>query len=133
LDEPLSALDSDARRALQDLLAAYHADHRMTVLMVSHDVPEIVRLAGSVLVMEAGRVAHRPTPSDYASWQGGTLELEGVVSAVDQTFGERLVVTIEAQGRTLRLDADRTSAGGIAPGDRVRVACAAVNPVFRKI
>jgi molybdate transport system ATP-binding protein len=133
LDEPLSALDSDARRALQDLLAAYHAQHRMTVLMVSHDVREIVRLAGSILVMEAGRVASRPTPAEFPASVGGTFQCEGTILSIVPGEGAQLVVTLQVGDTSLRLEATPAATAGLKAGERVRATCAALDPIFRKL
>jgi ABC-type sulfate/molybdate transport systems ATPase subunit len=133
LDEPLSALDSDARRALQDLLAAYHAQHRMTVLMVSHDVREIVRLAGSILVMEAGRVASRPTPAEFPASVGGTFQCEGTILSIGPGEGAQLVVTLQVGDASLRLEATPAATAGLKAGERVRATCAALDPIFRKL
>lgn len=62
LDEPLSALDPELRRQLQDTLRRLHAEFGTTTLMVSHDVPEILRLADRVVRLEAGRVAFDGSP-----------------------------------------------------------------------
>jgi molybdate transport system ATP-binding protein len=133
LDEPLSALDSDARRALQDLLAAYHAEHRMSVLMVSHDVPEILRLAGSIIVMESGRVVSRPSPAEFAASLDGTLQVEGIITRIELLEGARTVVTLLVAETALRLEAAPAATAGLEAGDRVRVVLATMDPIFRKV
>ena len=59
LDEPFSAVDAFTRLRLQDLLLRVVQHHRITVLLVTHDIAEAVRLSDRVLVLEAdpGRVA----------------------------------------------------------------------------
>ncbi len=49
LDEPLSALDEEARAQLQDELLALHAKRRFTALLVSHDRAEISKLSTRVV------------------------------------------------------------------------------------
>jgi molybdate transport system ATP-binding protein len=49
LDEPLSALDEEARAELQDELLALHAKRRFTALLVSHDRAEISKLSTRVV------------------------------------------------------------------------------------
>ncbi len=59
LDEPFSAVDAFTRLRLQDLLLRVVQHHRITVLLVTHDIAEAVRLSDRVLVLEAdpGRIA----------------------------------------------------------------------------
>jgi sulfonate transport system ATP-binding protein len=59
LDEPFSAVDAFTRIRLQDLLLRVVQHHRITVLLVTHDIAEAVRLSDRVLVLEAdpGRIA----------------------------------------------------------------------------
>ena len=53
LDEPFSAVDAFTRLRLQDLLLNVVQHHRITVLLVTHDIAEAVRLSDRVLVLEA--------------------------------------------------------------------------------
>ncbi|MDH7799367.1 MULTISPECIES: ABC transporter ATP-binding protein [unclassified Beijerinckia] len=58
LDEPLSALDPDMRRQLQDELKRLHHRFGTTTFLVSHDTAEILRLADRVVRLEQGRVVY---------------------------------------------------------------------------
>ncbi|WP_090061463.1 ABC transporter ATP-binding protein [Celeribacter neptunius] len=59
LDEPFSALDAFTRRALQQDVRKIAKDLGLTLVIVSHDVGEAVRMADRVLVLQAnpGRIA----------------------------------------------------------------------------
>ena len=56
LDEPLSALDWEARGALLDFLAGLLPTLALPVLLVSHDPAEVARLAVHVVRLRAGRL-----------------------------------------------------------------------------
>lgn len=58
LDEPLSALDPDMRRQLQDELKRLHHRFGTTTFLVSHDTAEILRLADRVIRLEHGKVVY---------------------------------------------------------------------------
>jgi len=50
LDEPLSALDAITRRSLQSLLLMLQVEFDKSILMITHDIDEALRLADEVIV-----------------------------------------------------------------------------------
>jgi osmoprotectant transport system ATP-binding protein len=62
MDEPFGALDAITRTRLQDELARIHRQLRHTILFVTHDVDEAVRLADRIVVMNEGRLVQVGTP-----------------------------------------------------------------------
>ena len=64
MDEPFGALDAIERDRLQHEMAELHQRLRKTVLFVTHDVGEALRLADLLVVMRAGRIEQAGTPLD---------------------------------------------------------------------
>ncbi len=62
MDEPFGALDAITRTRLQDELRRVHGVLGQTVLFVTHDIEEAVRLADKIVVMREGRVVQYDTP-----------------------------------------------------------------------
>lgn len=62
MDEPFGALDAITRTALQNEILRLQQNLRKTILFVSHDVEEALRLADRVLVMREGQVVQFDTP-----------------------------------------------------------------------
>ncbi len=56
LDEPLSALDEEARAELQDEFLRLHRERKFTALLVSHDRAEISKLSMTMLNLSRGRI-----------------------------------------------------------------------------
>jgi sulfonate transport system ATP-binding protein len=80
LDEPFGAVDALTRGALQELLLEVAALARTTVLLVTHDVEEALRVAGRVVVLggRPARVAldaHLPGPAPRLPDQPGLGEV----------------------------------------------------------
>ena len=64
MDEPFSALDPLIRRKLQDELLALQERVRKTILFVSHDLDEALKLGDTVTIMEGGRIVQSGTGRD---------------------------------------------------------------------
>src|SRR5450432_2604140 len=64
MDEPFSALDPLIRRKLQDELLALQERVRKTILFVSHDLDEALKLGDRVTIMEGGRIVQTGTGTD---------------------------------------------------------------------
>ncbi|HVU59064.1 MAG TPA: ATP-binding cassette domain-containing protein [Puia sp.] len=67
LDEPLSALDNDMRHRLQDYIERIRKHYEFTTVLVSHHVPEILRLADEVVWLDKGRIRQQATPEKIFS------------------------------------------------------------------
>lgn len=65
MDEPFGALDPLTRDELQREFLALQRQLRKTVVFVSHDLREALRLASSIALMEAGRLVTVLAPQDF--------------------------------------------------------------------
>ena len=64
MDEPFSALDPLIRRKLQDELLALQERVKKTILFVSHDLDEALKLGDQVTILEGGRIVQTGTGRD---------------------------------------------------------------------
>jgi osmoprotectant transport system ATP-binding protein len=62
MDEPFGAIDAIVRQALQDETLRIHRALGTTILFVTHDVDEALRIADRIVVMKDGRVEQDDTP-----------------------------------------------------------------------
>ena len=70
LDEPLSALDSIMQSKLQDYLLQIHEQFKLTTILVSHDINEVMKMSKRVLILEGGRVEKDGPPIDVLPLEG---------------------------------------------------------------
>lgn len=73
LDEPLSAIDRELRRSLQETLQEVHQRYHLTTVMVSHDVDEIVKLSDKVVHITNGKGILYDSPSAFFDLQKGDV------------------------------------------------------------
>ena len=64
MDEPFGALDPITRTALQGELAAIHRRLGKTILFVTHDIDEALKLADRIAILDAGRLAQFGAPDE---------------------------------------------------------------------
>ena len=64
MDEPFGALDEITKRAMQNELLALQKKVGMTVVFITHDIREAMKLGDRVLVMEQGKIAQCDTPEN---------------------------------------------------------------------
>lgn len=64
MDEPFSALDPLIRARLQDELLALQSKVRKTILFVTHDLDEALRIGNQISILEGGRIVQTGQPRD---------------------------------------------------------------------
>ena len=64
MDEPFGALDPVIRNALQGEVQRIHRATGKTIVMVTHDLDEALRLATRIVLLDHGRVLQVATPMD---------------------------------------------------------------------
>ena len=64
MDEPFGAVDALLRRQLQDEIRAIHARGGLTIVFVTHDVEEAMRLGTRVLILKEGRIEQFAAPEE---------------------------------------------------------------------
>jgi osmoprotectant transport system ATP-binding protein len=62
MDEPFGALDPITREALQSEIAQVHQRSRKTVVFVTHDMDEALKLGSRIVIMDRGRLIQAATP-----------------------------------------------------------------------
>ena len=67
MDEPFGALDPVTRAALQQEIARIHDASGKTVVLVTHDIDEALRLADKIVVLDRGHVVQVGTPREILS------------------------------------------------------------------
>ena len=64
MDEPFSALDPLIRQGLQDELLDLQRQLNMTIVFVSHDLDEALKLGNNIVIMKGGQIVQHSKPED---------------------------------------------------------------------
>ena len=64
MDEPFSALDPLIRTKLQDELLQLQKTLKKTIIFVSHDLEEALKIGNHITIMEGGRIVQTGRPED---------------------------------------------------------------------
>jgi ABC-type glutathione transport system ATPase component len=70
VDEPTSALDEAARRRIEDLIQELNASLGLTIVLVSHALDQVERVADRVLLLVAGRSEGEWSKEEFFSGPG---------------------------------------------------------------
>ena len=112
MDEPFGAVDPITRDALQNEIARVHAATKKTIVFVTHDIEEALRLATVIAILERGRLAQWGAPidivehpasafvRDFVGGEGSGLKLLGL-----RKIAERMRLGESAVGLPLSADA----------------------------
>ena len=64
MDEAFSALDPLIRTEMQDQLLSLQEKHKRTIVFISHDLDEAMRIGDRIAIMEGGRIVQVGTPDE---------------------------------------------------------------------
>jgi len=129
MDEPLSALDSELRGQMQQELQRIRSSFGVPMLLVSHDISEVVRLCNRVVKLESGKVSARGTPAEVFSRGKLSAKFRLHAEVLSLVPADALVrVSLLAGNDVVEVALMPEEAEGLLPGDRVMVGTKAFQP-----
>ena len=134
LDEPLSALDPSMRSKLQDELSLIHSRLGVTILLVSHDISETVKLSDRLAQVELGHIKRLCPPMEFFSPQSlsGKLQLIGEVLKIEEDF-PAVIVTLLVGSSVVRTVLSSIEASELRIGAHAIISTKAFNPILLPI
>ncbi len=117
MDEAFSALDPLIRAEMQDQLLDLQTQQKRTIVFISHDLDEAMRIGDRIAIMEGGRVVQVGTPEailrnpadDYVSSFFRGVDASKVLTAGDVARTEHATL-IEREGAGIRAALQQISA-----------------------
>ena len=122
MDEPFSALDPLIRGKLQDELLALQERVKKTILFVSHDLDEALRLGDRISILQSGRIVQTGTAEDIVLAPADDYVAEFVrhMNPLDVLTGSMIMcerANLAQEGNMLWLDERRRYRLAIGPSD----------------
>ena len=114
MDEAFSALDPLIRTEMQDELLTLQREHKRTIIFISHDLDEAMRIGDRIAIMEGGIVVQVGTPeeilnnpaNDYVKSFFRGVDVSTILTAKDIVV-KREVTVIEREGVGLKTALNR--------------------------
>lgn len=76
MDEPFGAIDPITRESLQTEFARIQKDLKKTIVFVTHDIDEAIRLATRIVVLKDGKLIQHDTPENIMTHPAGRFVTE---------------------------------------------------------
>lgn len=134
LDEPLSALDSAMRQNLQQYILQVHKEYKLTTILISHDVSEIIKMSDYLYEIDHGKIINQAIPLEFFTKNKSLAKFQfmgEVIKLVHQDF--IYIITVLIGKDLVKVVADTEEAKKLQIGDKVIIASKAFNPIIYKI
>ena len=119
MDEPLSSLDLGRKRDILRHIETLPKDFGVPVLYVTHNVDEVIRLAGNVVLVSAGRVAAQSKVTDIFErpelWSLVDGADAGAVLQTEVSSHDNGVATLRIGTQALRVATSLSTVGARLP------------------
>ena len=99
LDEPTAGLDPRGRDKILAMLEELHARESVTILMVSHSMDDMARLATRLIVMSEGKIVAEGSPREIFAREEMMTSI-----GLDVPDAARLCARLRAKGYNLSAD-----------------------------
>jgi len=99
LDEPTAGMDPAGRRSFLELIEKMHQEEKLTVVLVTHNMEEVARLAQKLFVFSGGQLVLQGTPAEVFS-SAETIKKVGL----DIPPLTELLQRLQKKGRVIRTD-----------------------------
>ncbi|MCH1958775.1 MULTISPECIES: energy-coupling factor transporter ATPase [Romboutsia] len=100
LDEPAAGLDPGGRDEIFNLIKTLHKENNMTIILSSHSMDDMARLAKTLIVMNKGKVEFMGTPKEV--FKSNSSRLKEIGLDIPQVL--ELAIKLRANGFDIKED-----------------------------
>ena len=120
MDEPFGAIDAITRQTLQDEILRLQRQLKKTILFVSHDVEEALRLADKIMILQNGQIVQFDTPLNILTRPANPFIYELI--GADDRVRQLSVLRVETAMASVSPEYQPRSEPAIARHDNLRQA-----------
>ncbi len=133
LDEPLSALDLEMRKKLQEDIKTFHEEFKITTIMVSHDPSEIYKLSSRVILLDNGKIIKNGNAKDVLLKTSGSqkISFEGEILEIYQADILSIAI-ISINEQLVKVVLNSYQANEFKAGEIVDISTKAFSPTISK-
>ena len=134
LDEPFSALDMKMRESLQDEIIKIHNQLKLTTILVSHEIAEVIKLSNRVFVLKSGKIVKDDEPLSVFTKQKITSSFKLNAKVIDIKDKENLsILTLSLGANIIEISVSKKEAKELKVGDSIIISSKSFNPIIEKI
>lgn len=100
LDEPTAGLDPGGRDEIFELIKTLHREHNITIILSSHSMDDMAKLAKTIIVMNQGKIEFMGTPREV--FNSNAIRLKEIGLDIPQTI--ELAIKLRERGFDIRQD-----------------------------
>ncbi len=120
MDEPFGAIDAITRETLQNEILRLQRQLKKTILFVSHDVEEALRLADKIMILQKGQIVQFDTPFNILTRPANAFVHELI--GADDMVRQLSLLRVETAMKEVLQDGEYRTEHAIAPHDNLRQA-----------
>jgi ABC-2 type transport system ATP-binding protein len=102
LDEPTAGLDVEARGIVRDVIGQLR-DHATAVVLTSHDLPDVERVADRIAILDRGRIVAQGSSTELTSASASVVRFR-LAMKLDDADRPKLVAALGAAAGTSIVD-----------------------------
>ena len=100
LDEPTAGLDPGGRDEIFNLIKRLHKENNMTIILSSHSMDDMAKIANTIIVMNKGKIEFMGTPKEV--FKGNTDRLKSIGLDIPQVL--ELAIKLREKGFNIKDD-----------------------------
>ena len=133
LDEPLSAIDNEMRATLQNTLLTIHAQYKVTSIIVSHNINEIIKLTSKTIHIKNGKLLEYQFPAKiFLNKSEDPSSLKCVFLSSGKT-GNDYHISVLAGNQVITIDCSEDEAKDLRNGNEIEVSFKGAKVFLRKL